>query len=88
LESLALVSPNTMRLMLMTGVAAAMFLDPRASHAHEGPWCALTNIGGGTMYENCSMRTLHQRRWEDAPDERRRSLRSLRLHGRRLALAT
>lgn len=52
LESLDLVSPNTMRLMLMTGVAAAMFLDPRASHAHEGPWCALTNIGGGTMYEN------------------------------------
>jgi hypothetical protein len=28
LESLDLVSPNTMRLMLMTGVAAAMFRRP------------------------------------------------------------
>jgi hypothetical protein len=35
-----------------------MFLDPRASHAYEGPWCALSDIGGGVMQENCSMRSL------------------------------
>src|SRR5262245_20482236 len=29
-----------------------------ASQAYEMPWCALTDIGGGTMHENCSMRTL------------------------------
>lgn len=26
--------------------------------AYEGPWCALENVGGNTVRENCSMRTL------------------------------
>jgi len=48
-----------MRIILVaTAVAAAMSLGPSASQAYEGPWCALTDIGGGTMHENCSMRTL------------------------------
>jgi hypothetical protein len=37
--------------LVVTAIAAAMFLDPRASQAYEGPSCALTNIGGGVMQE-------------------------------------
>jgi len=41
-----------------------MFLDLRESQAYEGPWCALSDIGGGVMQENCSMRTLEMCRQE------------------------
>ena len=48
-----------MRIILVaTAVAAAMSLDPRASQAYEMPWCALTEIGGGAMYENCTLPTF------------------------------
>jgi hypothetical protein len=48
-----------MRIILVaTAVAAAMSLDPRVSQAYEGPWCALTEIGGGAMYENCTLPTF------------------------------
>jgi len=35
-----------------------MLLDPHASQAYEMPWCALTEIGGNAMYENCSIPTF------------------------------
>ena len=48
-----------MRIILVaTAVAAAMSLDLRASQAYEMPWCALTEIGGGAMYENCTLPTF------------------------------
>src|SRR5262245_11166242 len=48
-----------MRIILVaTAVAAAMSLDPRASQAYERPWCALTDIGGGVMHENCTLPTF------------------------------
>jgi len=47
-----------------TALAAAMLLHPRASQAYEGPWCALSDIGGGVIQENCSMRTLEMCRQE------------------------
>jgi hypothetical protein len=45
-------------ILIVTAVAAAMLLDPRASQAYEMPWCALTEIGGGAMYENCTLPTF------------------------------
>ena len=51
-------------IIIVTAVAAALLLDPRASRAYEGPWCALSDIGGGVMQENCSMRTLEMCRQE------------------------
>jgi hypothetical protein len=36
----------------------------RGSKAYEGPWCALSDIGGGAMQENCSMRSLEMCRQE------------------------
>jgi hypothetical protein len=54
-----------MRIMLIvTAAAAAMFLDLRGSQAYEGPWCALSDIGGGVMHENCSMRSFEMCRQE------------------------
>ena len=48
-----------MRIILVaTAFAAAMSLDLRASQAYEMPWCALTEIGGGAMYENCTLPTF------------------------------
>ena len=45
-------------ILLATALTAAVFLDPRASQAREGPWCALSEIGGNAMYENCSIPTF------------------------------
>jgi hypothetical protein len=45
-------------MLIVTAVAAAMLLDPRASQAYEMPWCALTEIAGGAMYENCTIPTF------------------------------
>ena len=45
-------------LLIVTAVAAAMLLDPHASQAYEMPWCALTEIAGGAMYENCKIPTF------------------------------
>jgi hypothetical protein len=45
-------------ILIVTAVAAAMLLDPRASQAYERPWCALTDIGGGVMHENCTLPTF------------------------------
>ena len=48
-----------MRIVLVaTAVLAAMSFDPRASQAYEMPWCALTEIGGGAMYENYKIPTF------------------------------
>jgi hypothetical protein len=44
--------------LIATVIAAATSLDPRASQAYERPWCALTEIGGGAMYENCNIPTF------------------------------
>jgi hypothetical protein len=45
-------------IIIVTAVAAAMLLDPRASQAYERPWCALTEIAGGAMHENCTLPTF------------------------------
>src|SRR6266481_2170723 len=45
-------------MLIATAVAAAMLLNPRASQAYERPWCALTDIGGGVMHENCTLPTF------------------------------
>jgi hypothetical protein len=48
-----------MRIILVaTALTAAVSLDPRASQAYERPWCALTDIGGGVMHENCTLPTF------------------------------
>ena len=47
-----------MGIIIVTEVAAALLLDPRASQAYERPWCALTDIGGGVMHENCTLPTF------------------------------
>jgi hypothetical protein len=39
-------------------VVTAIFLSSRPSQAYEGPRCALTDIGGGVMHENCSVRSF------------------------------
>jgi hypothetical protein len=44
--------------LIVTAVAAAMLLDPHASQGYERPWCALTDIGGGVMHENCTLPTF------------------------------
>ena len=45
-------------MLIVTAVAAAMLQDPRASQAYEMPWCALSEIGGNAMYENCNIPTF------------------------------
>ena len=48
-----------MRIILTaTALAAAISFDPRAGQAYERPWCALTEIAGGAMYENCTLPTF------------------------------
>ena len=45
-------------MLIVMAVAAGTLLDPRASQAREGPWCALSEIGGNAMYENCNIPTF------------------------------
>jgi hypothetical protein len=44
--------------LIVIAAGAAMLLNPRASQAYEMPWCALTEIGGNAMYENCKIPTF------------------------------
>ena len=46
------------RMLIVTAAGAAMLLDPCVSQAYERPWCALTDIGGGVMHENCTIPTF------------------------------
>ena len=46
------------RMLFVIAAGAAMLQDPRASQAYEKPWCALTEIAGGAMYENCTIPTF------------------------------
>src|SRR6516164_9613545 len=46
------------RMLIVIAAGAALLLDPRASQAYEKPWCALTEIAGGAMYENCTIPTF------------------------------
>jgi hypothetical protein len=50
--------PRASWVLIVTAVAAAMLLDPHASQGYERPWCALTDIGGGVMHENCTLPTF------------------------------
>jgi hypothetical protein len=45
-------------MLIVIAAGAAMLLNPRASQAYEGPWCALSEIGGNAMYETCSIPTF------------------------------
>jgi hypothetical protein len=45
-------------MLIVIAAGAALLLDPRASQAYERPWCALTDIGGGVMHENCTLPTF------------------------------
>jgi hypothetical protein len=48
-----------MRIVLAAAaVVTAIFLGLRPSQAYERPWCALTDIGGGVMHENCTIPTF------------------------------
>jgi len=48
-----------MRIILIaTAVGTALSLNLPASQAYERPWCALTDIGGGVMHENCTIPTF------------------------------
>jgi len=55
-----------MRTVLTTiAVATALLFSSAADLAYyEGPWCAVTNRGGGDMSWNCSMRSLEMCRQE------------------------
>jgi len=46
------------RMLIVIAAGAALLLDPRASQGYERPWCALTDIGGGVMHENCTLPTF------------------------------
>jgi hypothetical protein len=46
-------------LLLAAAVVAAKYLAPRAALA--GPRCAMTEIGGGAMQTDCSMRSLDRK---------------------------
>jgi hypothetical protein len=46
------------RMLIVIAAGAAMLLNPRASQAYERPWCAMTEIGGGAMHENCTLPTF------------------------------
>ena len=46
------------RMLFVIAAGVAMLQGPRASQAYEAPWCALTEIGGGAMYENCKIPTF------------------------------
>src|ERR1700746_1723310 len=46
------------RMLIVIAAGAALLLNPRASQAYEMPWCALTEIAGGAMYENCTLPTF------------------------------
>ena len=48
-----------MRIILIaTAVGTAMSLNLPTSQAYERPWCALTDVGGGVMHENCTLPTF------------------------------
>jgi hypothetical protein len=55
-----------MRTVLFAASAAVLLLlGVTAGQAYyEGPWCAVTNRGGGDMEWNCSMRTFETCRQE------------------------
>src|SRR5262249_44407969 len=46
------------RMLIATAVGAAMSLNLPTSQAYQRPWCALTDIGGGVMHENCTIPTF------------------------------
>jgi hypothetical protein len=46
------------RMPIVIAAGAAMLLNSRASQAYEMPWCALTEIGGNAMCENCKIPTF------------------------------
>jgi hypothetical protein len=48
------------RSSIVIAAAAAILLTPRDGQAYEMPWCALTEIGGGAMYENCTLPTFEK----------------------------
>ena len=51
---------ESVRILLLTAaVVAAIFLGSRAALA--GPWCAMTEIGGGAMQTDCSMRRVDRK---------------------------
>lgn len=42
------------KLLLLSALAAAAFIDARPSEAYyHGAWCAKINIGGGVVQERC-----------------------------------
>jgi Protein of unknown function (DUF3551) len=54
-----------MRVMFVLAAAAAMmFFAPAASHAYEGPWCAVQSSGIDSVIENCRMRSFEECRQE------------------------
>jgi hypothetical protein len=53
------------RVVLAVAVVAIVVLaDQRPGRAYEGPWCAVTEIGGGVVLWDCSKRTFEMCRQE------------------------
>lgn len=54
-----------MRVMLLiAGCAAVLALVPSAGQAYQGPWCAVQDVGSGSMREDCSYQTFEECRPE------------------------
>jgi hypothetical protein len=53
-----------MRPLLITTAAVVLLFGIAPGQAYEGPWCAVTNRGGGDMSWNCSMQSLDMCRQE------------------------
>ena len=51
-------------ILILIAAAAAILLAPAASHAYEGPWCAVQSTGMDSVVENCRMRTFEECRME------------------------
>jgi len=49
---------------ILIAAAATIFLAPAASHAYEGPWCAVQSTGMDSVVQNCRMRTFEECRME------------------------
>ena len=47
------------RILAIVGAALAVSaLEARPVQAYEGPWCAVINIGTGSVYEDCQYASI------------------------------
>jgi hypothetical protein len=63
-EDIMRMSQPTVIELAVIGLTLVPLLGASPAAATEGPWCALTNRGGNSMVEDCSMRSLDMCRKE------------------------